>query len=182
MDGTTPDHYRTATRTFLRFAIVMAIVGLLSGVLYQESGKKLDLGAVDPGLRMHATIHLALVHGHIFITCVLLPLAMAGMLFLAAKVGGAPVGTRAVGFATRGYLPFVTATVVLMLYKGYHFLLKARGGDVSLAEIDASFFGGSSALRAGLYGLVHTGMAVTLVVFLVAVWRSLRGKVEPKGS
>jgi hypothetical protein len=174
MDQTTPDHYRTATRTLLRFAIAMAVVGLLSGILFQESGKRLALDTVDPGLRTHATIHLALVHGHIFVTCVLLPLAMAGMLFLAVKVGGAPVGPRAVAFATRGYLPFVTATVVLMLYKGYHFLLKARGGEESLAAIDGSFFGGSTAVRAALYGLAHTGMAVTLVVFLVAVWRSLK--------
>ena len=169
-----PDHYRTATRTLLRFAIIMAVVGLLSGVLFQESAKKLDLGTVDPGLRMHATIHLALVHGHIFVTCVLLPVALAGMLFLARRVGSAPVGPRAVAFATRGYLPFVTGTVALMLYKGYHFLLTARGGEGSLAEIDASLFGGSAAVRAAVYGLVHTGMAVTLVVFLVAVWRSLK--------
>ena len=173
MSETTPDHYRAATRTLLRFSIVMAVVGLLSGIVFQESGKRLSLGTVDPGLRMQATIHLALVHGHIFVACVLLPLALAGMLFLARKVGGAPLGTRAVAFATRGYLPFATATVALMLYKGYHFLLAARGGESSLAKIDASFFGGIAALRASLYGLVHTGMAATLAVFLVAVWRSL---------
>ncbi len=174
MNETTPAHYRSATRVLLRFAIVMTVVGLLSGVLYQESSKKLDFDTVDPGLRLHATIHLSLVHGNIFVTCVLLPLALAGMLFLARKSGGAPVGPRAVAFLTRGYLPFVTATVVLMLYKGYHFLLMARGGEMSLAEIDASFFGGIPALRASVYGLVHTGMAVTLVVFMVAMWRSLK--------
>lgn len=174
MDGNTPDHYRSATRTLLRFAIVMAVVGLLSGVAFQESSKKLDL-ALDPGLRMQATIHLALVHGHVFVTGVLLPLALAGMLFLARKVGGKPVGTKPVAFVTRGYLPFVTTTVLLMLYKGYHFLLKARAGETSLAKIDESFFGGSLALRHALYGLAHTGMAVCLVVFLVAIWRSLKG-------
>jgi hypothetical protein len=178
MDGTTPDHYRAATRVLLRFSIVMAVVGLLSGIAFQESGRKLSPGAGDPGLRMQATIHLALVHGHIFVTCVLLPLALAGMLFLAKKVGGAPLPTRAVAFATRGYLPFATATVALMLYKGYHFLLAARGGESSLARIDASFFGGISAVRLSLYGLVHTGMAVTLTVFLVAIWRSLSKSVR----
>jgi hypothetical protein len=40
---------------------------------------------------MQATIHVALVHGHILVAGVLLPLALAGMLFLARKVGGAAV-------------------------------------------------------------------------------------------
>ena len=37
-----PDHYRSATRLVLRYAIVMAIVGLLAGVAFQESAKKLE--------------------------------------------------------------------------------------------------------------------------------------------
>jgi len=37
-----PLHYRAATRTLLRYAAAMTIAALLSGVLFQESSKKLD--------------------------------------------------------------------------------------------------------------------------------------------
>jgi hypothetical protein len=174
MSDPLPDHYRDTTRVLLRFAIVMTVVGLLSGVASQESAKRLDLEGVDPGFRLQATIHLALVHGHLLVACVLLPVALAGMLHLAGRAGGATVGPRATKFLTRGFLPFVTLAVALMLYKGYHFLLLARAGERSLAAIDGRFFGGIAGLRHGIYGVVHTGMAVTLAVFLVALFRSLR--------
>jgi len=169
----TPPHYSDATRTLLRFAVVMAIVGLISGIAYQESAKKLPYDAVDPGLRMQATLHLALVHGHIFLTTMILPVTLAGMLFLALKTGGSPLGTRSLRLLTRGYLPFATGAVVLMLVKGYHFLLQVRGGARDLAAIDSALFGGSAVVRYAVYGLVHAGMGITLTVFLVALWRSL---------
>ena len=179
MDQTTngiPDHYRSATRTVLRYAIVMAIVGLLAGVAFQESAKKLEFDAVDPGLRIHATLHLALLHGHIFLMAVILPTLLAGSMFLARKAGGGEVGPRATAWLTKGYLPFATGTVILMLYKGYHFLLSARGGEADLAVIDANYFGGVAALRHGIYGVVHVGLSVSLVVFLIALWRTLGRK------
>jgi hypothetical protein len=169
-----PQNYRDATRTLLRFAIVMAIVGLLSGIAYQESAKKLPFDGLDPGLRIQATIHLALVHGHIFLTSMLLPIALAGMLFLAVKTGGRPLGTRSLRLLTRGFLPFTAATVVFMLVKGYHFLLQVRGGARDLAAVDAAFLGGSTAARYAVYGFVHAGMGITLGIFLVILWRSLK--------
>ena len=101
-------------------------------------------------------------------------LLMAGMMFVARKIGGTDLGPKAIRSLTIGYLPFATGSMALMLYKGYHFLLAARGGERSLDAIDASFFGGATMVRYAVYGLFHTGMAVTLIVFLVAVWRSLR--------
>ncbi|MEN8148388.1 MAG: hypothetical protein ABFS86_01110 [Planctomycetota bacterium] len=170
----TPEHYRNATRTILRFAVIMTIVALLSGVAYRESAKQLELDAVDPGLRIHAILTLALVHGHVFLLTVLLPIAFAGALFLARRAGGADLPPMAVRSLTWGYLTFATATIALMLYKGYHFLLCARGGVTDLAEIDARYFGGVVPLRYGVYGLVHVGLFVTLAAFLVALWHSLR--------
>lgn len=167
-----PDHYRDATRVLLKFAIVMAILGLLTGIAYQESAKK--LGDLDPGFRLQVTIHLALVHGHILLISTILPLVLAGMLFLARKAGGSTISNRSVRWLTRGFLPFSAATVALMLYKGYHFLLAARRGVESLAEVNESFFGGAETIRYAVYGFVHAGMGITLTLFLIAVWRSLR--------
>ncbi len=171
-----PEHYRDAARVLIRFAIVMAIVGLLSGVLYQESQKKLAFDAVGRGARLHGTLHLALVHGHILVLGTILPIAMAGLMLLGLKIGGAPLATRTVKWLTRGFLPFAALTTVLMLYKGYHFLLQMRGGVTDLAAIDAAYFGGVTAARYAVYGVVHTAMAVSLGVFLVGVWRSLPRK------
>lgn len=173
-----PDHYAAATRTVLKFSIVMTGIALLAGVSFQESGKKLAPGSLDPGLHLEAVQSLALVHGHIMVAAVLVPLAMVGALFLAQKAGGRDVKPITTKMLTRGYLPFVTGTVLLMLYKGYHVLLKVRGGEHDLGVIDAAFFGGSKAARHAVYGIVHTVMAAALMLFLFGLWRSL--KPRPK--
>ncbi len=175
-----PPHYRSATRTLLRFAVAMTIFALLAGVLFQESSKKLDYAAVGPGLRLEAVLSMALVHGHVFLTSVLIPIAMAGALFLARRAGGAELGPRPLAWLTRGYLPFVTATVLLMFYKGYHVLLSVRFGEHDLDAVDRAFFGGLVGLRHGTYAIAHVGMAVSLGVFVVALWRSLgRRRADP---
>lgn len=166
----------TTIRSLIRFAIVMAIFGLLIGVSYQESAKKLPFSDIPGGQHLEAVIHLALVHGHVFTLGVLLPLAMAGTLALARKAGGAEVPAWAQRTLTRGFLPFAAGSLALQLYKGYHFLLMARGGERDFAVIDEAFMGGVHALRVGIYAVVHSGMGITLGVFLVAVWRSLGRK------
>jgi hypothetical protein len=125
--------YRDALRALLRYAIVMAIVGLLVGVAYQESAKKLSLETTGAGLHLEAVIGLALVHGHIFTIGVLLPLALAGALLMARRAGGREVGQRSLHWLVRGYLPAAAVTLVLQLVKGYHVLLAVRGGQTDLA-------------------------------------------------
>ncbi len=169
-----PEHYAATVRTLLRFAIVMAFVGFLSGILYQESSKQLDLATAGDGLHLEATIHLALVHGHVFVTAVLVPVVMAGALFLARGAGGVVIGRGSLRWLTGGYLPLVTLTIALMLCKGYHFLLAVRRGETDLEVIDATFLGGMVPLRHGIYGFAHVGMALTMCVFLVLLWRSLK--------
>ena len=170
---------RATVRTLIRYAIAMAIVGLLIGISYQESAKKLPYEAMPGGEHLEAVIHLALVHGHVFTIGVLLPLGLAGALVLSRKAGGAEVPGWALHTLTRGYLPFAALVIALQLYKGYHFLLMARAGERDFAVIDAAFLGGSHVLRYGIYAVVHSGMGITLGVFLVALWRSLgRNRVE----
>lgn len=169
-----PPHYREAVRTLLRFGVAMTIVALLAGVLFQESSKRLDYSEAGPGLRLEAVLSLALVHGHVFVTGVLIPIAMAGALFLGLKAGGRELSARPLKWLTRGYLPCVTVTMLLMLYKGYHVLLSVRHGARDLDQVDATYFGGLTGLRHGVYAVSHIGMAVSLGVFVVALWRSLR--------
>lgn len=168
-----PPNYRAAVRTLLRYAIVMAVIGLLSGVAYQESAKKLPIGTAGAGLHLEATIGLALVHGHVFTVGMLMPLAMSGALLMARRAGGREVSGRALNWLLRGYLPAAAATTALQLVKGYHVLLAVRGGQTDLAAIDHAFLGGQHVLRYALYGVSHTVLGVCLGVFLVALWRSL---------
>lgn len=172
-----PRHYNTAIRALLRYALVLLVVGLLSGVAYQESVKKIDRTPTPDGLSYwDVALHLALVHGHIIVTGFLIPVALAGMLHLARAHGGSEVSPRALRWAVGTYLPFVTLTVGLMLYKGYHVLLAVRAGEADMAQIDATLFAGSAALRHGLYGFSHVGMAFGLCMFAWCLWRSLRVK------
>lgn len=172
-----PPHYRAALRTLIRFAIALAFFGLISGVLFQESGKKLDHAAAPSGLHLEATLRLALLHGHVFVSAVILPLALAFALTAALRIGGGELSPRSLAFLTRGYLPFVTISLGLMLYKGYHVLLHVRAGSTDMDAILADLFGGNGAVRHSVYGVAHVAMAICLGVFLVGLWRSL-----PKGA
>ncbi len=174
-DSSYPPHYAAAIRTLLRYALVMLVIGLLAGVAFQESAKKLSPTPGPDGLSFwDAALRLALVHGHILVTAFLLPIAIASVLHLARACGGAELTARALSWIVRIYLPCVTVTVGLMLYKGYHILLSARGGATDLAEIDGKLFGGVTALRHAVYGLTHVGMTLGLCLFAWCVWRSLK--------
>lgn len=177
MSGTSTDAlstgYRAALRMLLRFAIAMAVVGLLTGISFQESARKLPFSAAGAGLRLESVINLALVHGHVFTMGVLMPLALAGALLMARRIGGRDVGPRALRWLLWGYLPAAAATSVLQLVKGYHFLLAVRHGATDLALVDAAFLGGHGVARYVVYGAVHGALGLCLVVFLVALWRSL---------
>jgi len=172
-----PGHYRDAIRVFLRFSAVMLVVGLLSGIAYQESGKKVSWNPGPEGpAYWDATLRLALVHGHLIMSGVLLPVAMACMLYLARWCGGREIGRRALAWALYTYLPFVSVSMGLMLFKAYHVLLSVRGGQTDMSLINAAYFGGSKAVRHSVYGFVHVGMAFGLCLFAWCVWRSLGAK------
>jgi len=174
-ENSMPTAYATATRTLLRYAIAMGIFGLLIGIAFQESAHKLPFSAAPAGLHLEAILPLALVHGHVFLLGVLMPLALAGTLLLGLKCGGRQVGPRMLAVLTRGFLPFAALTIALQLFKGYFILLAVRHGQHDMAAVDASFLGGSAALRFAIYAVIHTGMGVSLGIFLVGLWRSLSG-------
>ena len=174
-----PMHYKAAIRSLLRFGLVMVVVGLLSGIAFQESSKKMSLTPPIGGLsHLDAVLPLALVHGHILVIGVLFPIAMACVLYLARTCGGLEVSRRALRWTISIYLPFVSVSVVLMLYKGYHVLLSARAGETDMSQINSELFAGSKVLRHGLYGLSHTGMGFALCMFVWCMWRSLRKQIR----
>lgn len=170
----TPDYYPKFYRIYLRFSMVMMIVALLMGILFQESSKKAPITAALPaGAHLESIISLALVHGHAFLIGVLIPLAITWMLYLIASMGGRPVSEKTLKIGTSLYLPGSLMAIILMLYKGYHFLLGVRSGQMDFNVLNESFFMGSHALRAAAYGLTHTAMAVGLGIIVFSLWGSL---------
>ena len=168
---------RTTVRSLIRYAVVMAIIGLLIGISFQESAKKLPFSEIPGGQHLEAVIHLALVHGHVFTLGALLPLAMACALALARKTGGAEVPAWAQRTLTWGYLPFAARLPGLAAIQRLPFPAHGPGpGERDFAMMDDAFMGGNHALRYGIYAVVHSGLGITLGVFLVALWRSLGRK------
>ena len=167
-----PEHYRRFFRTQLRFALVMIAVALLTGILFQESGKKVHITeAVPVGAHLEYVLGLALVHGHTFMVGVLLPLALTWMLQLALSLGFPPVSPLALRATNALYLPGALAVVVLMLVKSYHFVLGVRHGQTDFNLLNQSFLGANHALRGAVYGLSHAVMAAGLAVFAISLWR-----------
>jgi hypothetical protein len=175
-----PEPYRRFYRAHLRFALIMVFVSLVAGILFQESGKKVHLSeAVPVGAHLEYVIGLALVHGHAFLIGVLLPLAFTWALHLGLTLGFAPLGERSLRAATLLYLPSSLLAVGLMLLKSYHFVLGVRHGRLDFNLLNQSFLSAPHGLRAGLYGISHTLMAVGLGILAVGLWRSMgRGAKE----
>lgn len=171
---TFPEHYRAFFRTWLRFAVVMLLIGLLAGLSFEESAKRAPVSDLLPaGKHLEAILPLALVHGHAILLGTVLPLALAFMLQLGLSLGFRPLGARTLKAATWLFLPGAAASVALMLYKGYHWVLGVRFGHEDFVAWNAAFFGGNAALRAAAYGLAHTAMAVGLGILAIAFWRSM---------
>ena len=170
-----PITYRRTFPIYLRFAIVMIFVGLLTGILFQESAKKTPVSDIlPPGLHLETVLHLALLHGHSFLIGVLIPLAITWMLSLGIWLGYPPIGDKSLKVGTWLYLPSAVVVILLMIYKGYHFQLGVRSGILNFQELNASLFMGNHALRAAIYGLAHSAMAVGLGTIAVSFWRTIK--------
>jgi len=169
-----PNYYQTLYIRFIRFACGMTIFALLSGILFQESTRKIPFSATyPPGIHWEAVYHLAFVHGHIFLIGVLIPLAVIGMLHFGLLLGRKTISNKLLKWGSWLYLPNAFLAVLLMLYKGYHYVISIRMGQLDFVQIDHNFFGGCHILRQIVYGVSHTLMSVGLGILVVAIWRSL---------
>ncbi len=171
-----PNHYQTLYIRFIRFACGMTIFALLSGILFQESTRKIPFSVTyPPGIHWEAVYHLAFVHGHIFLIGVLIPLAVIGMLHFGLLLGGKIISIKSLQWGSWLYLPNALLAILLMLYKGYHYVISIRMGQLDFVKIDHSFFCGCHLLRQIVYGLSHTLMSVGLGILVVGIWKSLSG-------
>ena len=169
-----PEPYQRFYRTYLRYALSMLLFGLLVGIAFQESARKLPISqSVPAGMHLEAILTLALVHGHAIVIGVLLPLATIWALHIGLILGAAPLSARSLKWAARLYIPGSVVSILLMLWKGYHFVLGVRGGTLDLGALNHSLLFGNHGLRAALYGTSHTAMAAGLGILGVCLWRSL---------
>lgn len=169
-----PEPYRRFYRTHLRFALIMLLFGLLLGISFQESTGKMPISeAVPAGMHLESIMALALVHGHAILIGVVMPLAALWALHIGLLLGAAPLSARSLKWTSALYIPGAVVSVLLMLWKGYHFVLGVRHGTLDLALLNHTFLFGSHALRAALYGASHTAMALGLGILGVGLWRSL---------
>lgn len=173
-----PEHYRKTFRVYLKFAVIMLVVGLLMGIMFQESAKKTPFSEYPAGLHIETIFNLAMVHGHTFLIGALIPLATVWMLYLGLLLGHPPMSEKALRIGSWLYLPAAVGAVLLLLYKGYHFQLSVRGGETDFAVINEALFLGNHALRAAAYGITHSALAIGLGMILFGFWKTLNKTAE----
>ncbi|MBL8031795.1 MAG: DUF2871 family protein [Candidatus Doudnabacteria bacterium] len=160
----------------------MAAFALIAGILFQESTRKVTYEAVGAALHWEAVYHLALLHGHSFIIGVLIPVAILVAMQFSLMMGGAIISEKSLKWGVLLYQIGVVLSVLLMLYKGYHYVLSVRKvlssgmGQLDIAQIQHSFFGGQELLKQVVYGVSHVAMSAGIIVLLVGIWRSLPSK------
>lgn len=169
-----PQHYAPFYALVIRYASIMTLVGLITGILYQESSKKAPFSeALQPGIHLETVFHLSLLHGHTFLLGVLIPMAVLAMLHFGLSLNRGVVSKRVLKWGGWLYLPAAAIALLLILYKGYHILLSVRMGELDFEVIEQTYFAGQHTLRKVVYGLAHTSMSFGLGTLAVGIWRSL---------
>lgn len=174
-----PKHYQKLYISFIRLACSMIFAGLLTGILFRESTRHLTYAHLNPGPHWESVYHLALVHGHTLLIGVVVPIIVLIMLHLSQRLGANPVSeafTRWGGFL---YHLGAGMTILLLLYKGYHYILSVRSGMMDFSHIEDAYFGGYTILKQGIYGLAHTALGTSLCIFSIGILKNLPRKKEP---
>jgi hypothetical protein len=130
-------------------------------------------------MHWESVVHLSLLHGHAFMMGGLLPMVVVWMLYVAHQLSGNAVSPKTLGWTSGLYLPATSIAILLILYKGYHYLLFVRFGQRDFAHIAESFFFGSEVARAIVYGVTHTALFVSLSALLIAIWKTLGKPKSP---
>jgi hypothetical protein len=170
-----PDYYKATVNTLLRFALLMLSLGLIAGIIYAESAKKVAMGAFDPLVVFQANYNLSLLHGHTLMFGVFIPLSVLALLVTPVLLlGTKPVGAGALSWFKKLYIPGALASVALLLYKAYAVQFMVRGGSSDFANIDHLLFQGNHTLRTIMYAVPHTAYGVALFIVVIAIYRSLK--------
>lgn len=168
-----PAHYKRLYLSFLKLACWMVFFGLTAGILFQESSRKVPVGKLAPGIHWESVYHLALLHGHVLLIGVVVPVAVITMLQFGLMLDGKVVSEKLLKWGGRLYAGGTGVSVLLMLYKGYHYLISVRMGQMDFAVIEQGLFGGEHIIRAVVYGVAHTAMSAGLITLAVGILRSL---------
>lgn len=201
-----PEHYVTAMRRLVRFAVVSIFVGLCLGVWSTDANKRLRYGPtaapprvigpeeratertkfeveLPPGLMWETGIDLRLSHGHVILIGGVLPLCFAGALAVVHLMGGGTIGRGALEAFYWLYLVGGIAAMGLIIYKGWVLMDQVRGGQFDLAKIHGEvMFGGSRALKGAAYGISHTVLAAAVGILAVSLWRSVGRARRPAAA
>lgn len=166
-----PKHYKQAWRLMIRFALLMISVGLLFGIMYRESTRRVAM--LPQADHWAATEHLVLVHGHTFLLGVLIPVAVMALMYHSLLVGGRELKASPLLLHVRLYLIGAFASICLLVYKGYHYVLAVRAGELDFQIIAESMFGGNELLRGASYAISHILMGSGLSALALSLWFSL---------
>ena len=173
-----PRHYRAFCVYFIRFSLIMLVIGGFVGVLYQEMTGKIRFADVPPGMHIETGYRLAVIHGHFFLIGAVMPIVWITILKVVHELGGRPVGERALDWIRGTYSVGAVSVTALLLYKGLHYVIEVKKGERDFDKIHAGIFGGVRWIRAVAYASSHTIATVALVLFAVVVWRALSSRRE----
>jgi hypothetical protein len=172
-----PAHYVSVTKKVIPFAAIMILMGLLAGVLYAESGKKLSLaGGVAPELVFQGNYYLSLIHGHFLLMGAVLPITVLVMLWLSRIIFGQTLKASTLSWGFLLYCSNALVSVLLLVYKAYATQLAIRGGNLDLALVDHALFGANHLLRTLIYAIPHTLMGAGLLMLLVGLFKATKTK------
>lgn len=178
-----PAHYRGFYRFNTIFALVMLVMGGIAGLVYVELAKPLDFQKAPPGVHLETIYRLAILHGHCFLVGAVVPMVWVLILQVGRWLGCRPVGAAALRWSQWTYIPGAISILALLGYKGWHYVdrVLAYGPEADFSRIHAELFGGSRLYSGLAHGVGHTIATIGLIIFTVAVIRSLCAAPEVQG-
>jgi len=170
-----PDYYRAISRRVLVFSVWMMFLGLIAGILYAESGKKLALsGTFSPDLVFQGNYYLTLIHGHTFQLGTFIPVTVLGIIWLCLLVFGKSLTPKSLAWGFGLYCPSAFISIALLIYKAYFTQLSVRAGQTDLALIDHALYGGNHLVRTLAYAIPHTAFGIGLLILGLGLLRALK--------
>ena len=170
-----PQHYKRFIHRTIKMAMTCIVLtsgaGFLSRELTHTVGE--DLERLDPGTRWGFVYPFALLHGHVFLTGVALPLVLAGSLVLARISGGTIVSPSTLQWGWTCLLIGVVSSLLLLLAKSQLLLNSLDNCAPKCDPYSLVLSVWVSPLRAILYAGAHGSLAVGSSIIAVAIGQSL---------
>jgi len=168
-----PSHTRSGIiYPIFRYAVVMLIASLITGVLSRELSRPLfrDMPLSAQWVAGH---YLNQLHGHVLTIGFVLPLGLALMTYvLRPSLIRSDVKQLRTVFSV--IVVSSLATLLLLLYKGVATaMMMGKEPTLSLDQIDQQLFYGNAALRTALHTLAHTALGISTTWYALKLHGSL---------